>query len=68
VVTVAVQTSAGTARGRLGHPAVGPYNWKSPWALVVLMASATGGVKEAGRPSPCEYLFSGAVILMIVSG
>ena len=70
VVTVAVQTSAGTAAVASAIPAVGPYKLEITVGVVVLMAFGNlRGLKEAGRAFAVPtYLFSGAVILMIVVG
>jgi amino acid transporter len=70
VVTVAVQTSAGTAAVASAIPAVGPYKLEITVGVVVLMAFGNlRGLKEAGRAFAVPtYLFSGAVILMIVFG
>ena len=70
VVTVAVQTSAGTAAVASAIPAVGPYKLEITVGVVVLMAFGNlRGLKEAGRSFAVPtYLFSGAVILMIVVG
>ena len=70
VVTVAVQTSAGTAAVASAIPAVGPYKLEITVGVVVLMAFGNlRGLKEAGRAFAIPtYLFSGAVILMIVVG
>src|SRR5205814_7339110 len=70
VVTVAVQTSAGTAAVASAIPAVGPYKLEITVGVVVLMAFGNlRGLKEAGRSFAVPtYLFSGAVILMIAVG
>src|ERR1700746_1361145 len=70
VVTVAVQTSAGTAAVASAVPAVGPYKLEITVGVVVLMAFGNlRGLKEAGRSFAVPpYLFSAAVILMIVVG
>ena len=70
VVTVAVQTSAGTAAVASAIPALGPYKLEITVGVVVLMAFGNlRGLKEAGRSFAVPtYLFSGAVILMIVVG
>ena len=70
VVTVAVQTSAGTAAVASAFPAVGPYKLEITVGVVVLMAFGNlRGLKEAGQAFAVPtYLFSGAVILMIVVG
>jgi amino acid transporter len=70
VVTVAVQTSAGTAAVASAIPALGPYKLEITVGVVVLMAFGNlRGLKEAGRSFAVPtYLFSGAVILMIAVG
>ena len=70
VVTVAVQTAAGTAAVASAIPAIGPYKLEITVGVVVLMAFGNlRGLKEAGRAFAVPtYLFSGAVILMIVVG
>ena len=70
VVTVAVQTSAGTAAVASAIPALGPYKLEITVGVVVLMAFGNlRGLKEAGQSFAVPtYLFSGAVILMIVVG
>src|SRR6185312_6714235 len=70
VVTVAVQTSAGTAAVASAIPALGPYKMEITVGVVVLMAFGNlRGLKEAGRSFAVPtYLFSAAVILMIVVG
>src|SRR6516164_8446169 len=70
VVTVAVQTSAGTAAVASAIPALGPYKLEITVGVVLLMAFGNlRGLKEAGRAFAVPtYLFSGVVILMIVVG
>jgi amino acid transporter len=70
VVTVAVQISAGTAAVASAIPAVGPYKVEISVAVVLLMCYGNlRGIKEAGRAFAVPtYLFSGAVLLMIVVG
>src|SRR5215475_11298810 len=70
IVTVAVQTAAGTAAVASAIPALGPYKLEITVGVVVLMAFGNlRGLKEAGRAFAVPtYLFSGAVILMIVVG
>jgi amino acid transporter len=70
VVTVAVQTAAGTAAVASAIPAVGPYKLEVTVGVVLVMAFGNlRGLKEAGRAFAVPtYLFSGAVILMIVVG
>jgi amino acid transporter len=70
VVTVAVQVTAGTAAVVSAVPALGPYT--EPIIIVVILLMCYGnlrGIKEAGRIFAVPtFLFSGAVILMIVVG
>jgi amino acid transporter len=70
VVTVAVQITAGTAAVVSAVPALGPYT--EPIIIVVILLMCYGnlrGIKEAGRIFAVPtFLFSGAVILMIVVG
>jgi amino acid transporter len=70
VVTVAVQTSAGTAAVASAFPAVGPYKVEVTVGVVLLMCFGNlRGIKEAGRAFAVPtYLFAGTVILMIVVG
>src|SRR6202044_618829 len=70
VVTVAVQIAAGTAAVASAIPAIGPYKVEICVGVVVLMCYGNlRGIKEAGRAFAVPtYLFSGAVILMIVVG
>src|SRR5215475_9109944 len=70
VVTVAVQTSAGTAAVASAFPAVGPYKLEITVGVVLLMCYGNlRGLKEAGRSFAIPtYLFAGSVILMIVVG
>ncbi len=70
VVTVAVQIAAGTAAVASAFPAVGPYKLEICVGVVLLMCVGNlRGLKEAGRAFAVPtYLFSGAVILMIVVG
>jgi amino acid transporter len=70
IVTVAVQTAAGTAAVASAFPAIGPYKLEITVGVVLLMAFGNlRGLKEAGRAFAVPtYLFSGAVILMIVVG
>jgi amino acid transporter len=70
VVTVAVQTSAGTAAVASAFPAVGPYKVEVTVGVVLLMCFGNlRGLKEAGRAFAVPtYLFAGAVILMIIVG
>ncbi|MCL2585649.1 MAG: amino acid permease [Streptosporangiales bacterium] len=70
IVTVAVQLSAGTAAVASAIPALGPY--KTEITVVVVLVMCYGnlrGLKEAGKAFAVPtYLFSGAVMLMIVVG
>ena len=70
VVTVAVQTAAGTAAVASAIPAIGPYKVEVTVGVVLLMAFGNlRGLKEAGRAFAVPtYLFSGVVIAMIVVG
>jgi amino acid transporter len=70
IVTVAVQTAAGTAAVASAFPSIGPYKLEITIGVVLLMAYGNlRGLKEAGRAFAVPtYLFSGAVVLMIVVG
>src|SRR6202044_260864 len=70
VVTVAVQIAAGTAAVASAFPGIGPYKLEICLGVVLLMCFGNlRGLKEAGRSFAIPtYLFSGAVILMIVVG
>ena len=70
VVTVAVQVAAGTAAVASAFPAIGAYKLEICIGVVLLMCFGNlRGLKEAGRAFAVPtYLFSGAVILMIVVG
>jgi amino acid transporter len=70
VVTVAVQTAAGTAAVASAIPAVGPYKLEICVGVVVAMCYGNlRGIKEAGKAFAVPtYLFAGSVILMIVVG
>ena len=70
VVTVAVQITAGTAAVVSAVPALGPYTEPIIIAVILLMCYGNlRGIKEAGRIFAVPtFLFSGAVILMIVVG
>ncbi|HEY0932668.1 MAG TPA: APC family permease, partial [Trebonia sp.] len=70
VVTVAVQIAAGTAAVASAFPSIGPYKLEICVGVVVLMCFGNlRGLKEAGKAFAVPtYLFSGAVILMIVVG
>jgi amino acid transporter len=70
IVTVAVQTAAGTAAVASAFPAVGPYKLEITIGVVLFMCYGNlRGIKEAGRAFAIPtYLFAGSVILMIVVG
>ena len=70
VVTVAVQTAAGTAAVASAIPAIGPYKLEICIGVVLIMCYGNlRGLKEAGRAFAVPtYLFAGSVILMIVVG
>jgi amino acid transporter len=70
VVTVAVQIAAGTAAVASAFPSIGPYKLEICIGVVLLMCYGNlRGIKEAGKAFAVPtYLFSGAVILMIVVG
>src|SRR5690242_2934014 len=70
VVTVAVQVTAGTAAVVSAFPALGSYTEPIIIAVILLMCYGNlRGIKEAGRIFAVPtFLFSGAVIFMIVVG
>ncbi|WP_211260502.1 APC family permease [Amycolatopsis jejuensis] len=70
VVTVAVQTSAGTVAVVSAIPALGPYSLEITIGVVILLCYANlRGLREAGRPFAIPtYLFSALMIAMIVTG
>src|ERR1700760_2412442 len=70
IVTVAVQTAAGTAAIASTFPAIGPYDVYITIGVVLLMCFGNlRGIKEAGRFFAIPtYLFAGSVVLMIVVG
>ena len=70
VVTVAVQVTAGTVAVVSAVPALGPYTEPIIIGVILLMCYGNlRGIKEAGRIFAVPtFLFSGAVILMIVVG
>jgi amino acid transporter len=70
IVTVAVQTAAGTAAVVSAFPSLGPYKLEITIGVVLLMCYGNlRGLKEAGRAFAIPtYLFAGSVILMIVVG
>jgi amino acid transporter len=70
-VTVAVQTAAGSAAIVSAFPALGPHALTviSVTAILIMCYGNLRGIREAGRTFALPtYLFSGAVILMIVTG
>src|SRR5579859_1556746 len=70
VVTVAVQIAAGTAAVASAVPAIGPYVTEISIGIILLMCYGNlRGIKEAGKVFALPtYLFSFAIILMIVIG
>jgi amino acid transporter len=70
IVTVAVQTAAGTAAVASAFPSIGPYKLEITIGVVLLMCFGNlRGLKEAGRAFAVPtYLFAGSVILMIAVG
>jgi amino acid transporter len=70
IVTVAVQTAAGTAAIASAFPSIGPYKLEITIGVVLLMCYGNlRGLKEAGRAFAIPtYLFSGSVIVMIIVG
>ncbi|HEV8275005.1 MAG TPA: amino acid permease [Streptosporangiaceae bacterium] len=70
VVTVAVQTAAGTAAVVSAVPALRPYSLEITIGVVLLLLFGNlRGIREAGRSFAIPtYLFSAVVILMIVVG
>ncbi len=70
VVTVAVQVAAGTAAVASTFPAIGPYSKEITIGVILLMCFGNlRGIREAGKVFALPtYLFSGAIILMIVVG
>src|SRR5499427_2144193 len=70
VVTVAVQTVAGTAAVVSAVPALGPYTLEITVGVILLMCYGNlRGIKEAGRAFAIPtYLFAGSVVLMILVG
>jgi amino acid transporter len=70
IVTVAVQTAAGTAAIASAFPSIGPYKLEITIGVIVLMCYGNlRGLREAGRAFAIPtYLFSGSVIVMIVVG
>ncbi|MDN5920612.1 MAG: APC family permease [Pseudonocardia sp.] len=70
VVTVAVQTSAGTVAVVSALPALGPYSLEITVGVVVLLTFGNlRGLREAGRAFALPtYLFSAAIAAVIVTG
>jgi amino acid transporter len=70
VVTVAVQTSAGTAAINSAFPVTGPYKlWITVGVVLIMCYGNLRGIREAGRAFAIPtFLFAGSVILMIVVG
>jgi len=70
VVTVAVQTAAGTAAIASAFPSIGPYKlWITAGVVVLMCYGNLRGLKEAGRAFAIPtFLFAGSVLLMIVVG
>jgi amino acid transporter len=70
VVTVAVQTAAGTAAIASAFPAIGPYKlWITAGVVVLMCYGNLRGIREAGRAFAIPtFLFAGSVLLMIAVG
>src|SRR5215831_16422218 len=70
VVTVAVQTAAGTAAVVSAVPALGEFSLEITIGVILLMCYGNlRGIKEAGKAFAVPtYLFAGSVILMILVG
>jgi amino acid transporter len=70
VVTVAVQTAAGTAAVVSAFPALGKFSLGITISVIVVMCYGNlRGIKEAGKAFAVPtYLFAGSVVLMIVVG
>jgi amino acid transporter len=70
VVTVAIQTAAGTAAVVSAFPALGPYITEITIGVILLMCYGNlRGIREAGRAFAVPtYLFSGCVLLLIAVG
>jgi amino acid transporter len=70
VVTVAVQTAAGTVAVVSAVPSLGPYSLEITLAVVVLLAYGNlRGIKEAGRVFAVPtYLFAGIIGSVIIVG
>jgi amino acid transporter len=70
VVTVAVQTAAGTAAVVSAFPVLGKFSLEITIGVILVMCYGNlRGIKEAGKAFAIPtYLFSGSVILMIIVG
>jgi amino acid transporter len=70
VVTVAVQTAAGTAAVVSAFPELGKFSLEITIGVILIMCYGNlRGIKEAGKAFAIPtYLFAGSVILMIVIG
>ena len=70
VVTVAVQIAAGTAAVASAFPALGAYSrWITIGIILLMCYGNLRGIREAGKIFALPtYLFSGAIILMIIVG
>ncbi len=70
VVTVAVQTAAGTAAIASAFPAIGPYKlWITASVVLLMCYGNLRGIREAGRAFAVPtYLFAGSVLVMIAVG
>src|SRR5499425_1347341 len=70
VVTVAVQTAAGTAAVVSAFPALGEFSLEITVGVILVMCYGNlRGIKEAGKAFAVPtYLFAGSVILMILVG
>ncbi len=70
VVTVAVQVAGGTAAVVSAFPVLGPYTKPISVSVVLIMCYGNlRGIREAGKAFAAPtYLFTGAVVLMIVIG
>ncbi len=70
IVTVAVQTAAGTAAVVSAFPALGRYSLAITIGVILLLAFGNlRGLKEAGKAFAVPtYLFVGSVLLLIVMG
>src|ERR1700678_2920817 len=70
IVTVAVQIAAGTAAIASAFPGIGPYVTEISIGIILLMCYGNlRGIREAGKIFALPtYLFSGAIIIMIVVG